>query len=178
MFDRLTLPPGARLRIEYDPAADLPVRIAVVTGDEPDITMALGAGGVPDVAALQQLINMLTADPGDPFDEASLRALIPDGMLDADGKVTPEFLAQSQHILRCVGGPHDGVIIGIKGMQRMWVGPGRILDAKGPDGGDVYVDPPEGGVYHVHPEGDRMEWVEDSGRRGVVLPFARPKPAP
>lgn len=124
-------------------------------------------------ARLQRMADALASylpPPNDIDDDARLRAhFIAEGLIDEHGRATPALLENSWRILNCVGGPHDGEMIGIKGTQPTWTGPGHKIGAQGPDGGDVYLDPPPGGVYHVLPTGTEMEWIRDPAARHLRL---------
>lgn len=179
MFARLTFPPGWTLRFDLDPAtAPLSLAITFFRNGKQMARVAVGPDDASDQPSLQALIDMMTMGPGpgEPLTEADIPEEDRHLFIFEEGKpprATPEFFAQSTRMLRCVGGPLDGQIIGLPGLASAWTEPAVRVSDK-PGGDHEPVDPPLGGVYHVTPNGTTMEWVDDSERRGKTLPFTRP----
>jgi hypothetical protein len=166
MFDRLSLPPGWTIRIDYDPdAGPLSVAISFGPAAKHEATLRVAPDRIPSAEALQRLIDALPDEP-DPELVAEMRRR---GHIDDEGKVTPEFLEASFRVLKCEGGPLAGQTLCIPGTAMEWTMPGHRLGAAD----DETVDPPEGGVYRVRASGMVMDWCRDGGTS--PLPFRRKK---
>lgn len=182
MFARLAFPPGWTLRFDLDPAeTPLSVAITFFRNGKQMARMSVGPDVASDLPSLQALIDMVTTGPGVTDEIPSItEADIPEEdrhlFIFEPGKpprATPEFFAQSTRMMRCVGGPLDGQIVGVRGVASAWTEPGTtVSNVPGVSGGDP-IDPPPGGVYHIHPSGTTMEWIADGEPRGKTLPFAR-----
>lgn len=166
MFDRLSLPPGWTIRIDYDPeAGPLSLTVSIGPAGHHEVTMKMPPDRIHDLQSLQALVDVFP-DAADPELEAEMRRR---GHIDEAGKVTQEFLEASFRILKCEGGPLTGETICIPGTAMEWTMPGHRLGAAE----DETVDPPEGGVYRVRASGMVMDWCREGGTS--PLPFRRKK---